>query len=289
MLLTTETYVTWNARNKAHYVNLGYIFTKMNDSFLVKVEHLTKGSNVIVEVMCDYCGEISKVPWYSYINLKKKEKIHKDACRKCCELKSKEAIDSIYGGYTGLYNSTNDKRKKTNVERYGSENVFASEEIKKRIVNTNMERYGCEHSQSNKLVRAKTMATCKQRYGVDNYVELFKGKFIKENSPVWKGGVEQSRFERSTHEYIEWRSEVFGRDLYTCKCCGDKNGNGHEVILHAHHLYNWRDNEELRYDVNNGVTLCDSCHYKFHSIYGKKNNNPEQFYNFSEKYINNFR
>lgn len=39
--------------------------------------------------------------------------------------------------------------------------------------------------------------------------------------------------------------------------------------LHAHHIKSYKDFEELRYDVNNGITLCGQCHRKTH----KQNNN----------------
>lgn len=76
-----------------------------------------------------------------------------------------------------------------------------------------------------------------------------------------------------------WRNKVYERDNYTCQCCGDnKSGN-----LNAHHLngYNW--DKEHRHDVNNGVTLCKSCHKEFHRIYGCGNNTKEQY----NKFINN--
>ena len=114
------------------------------------------------------------------------------------------------------------------------------------------------------------------RYGVNNYIELFKGKFIKENSPVWKGGAKTSREERSTYEYTQWRKSVFSRDMYACVCCKAKSKHGCRVNLHAHHIQNWADHIDDRYNVDNGVTLCDKCHYNFHSIYGKKNNTYEQ-------------
>jgi len=99
----------------------------------------------------------------------------------------------------------------------------------------------------NEAVRAKAIKTCQDRYGVDSYVELFAGRFIGENSPVWKGGVEYHRIERATHEYIEWRKAVFSRDGYTCQCCGVRNGYGKTVELNAHHILNWRDHPNNRY------------------------------------------
>ena len=41
---------------------------------------------------------------------------------------------------------------------------------------------------------------------------------------------------------------------------------------YAHHLYSHHKNEDLRYDVSNGVTLCKECHLDFHRKYGLKNN-----------------
>lgn len=34
--------------------------------------------------------------------------------------------------------------------------------------------------------------------------------------------------------------------------------------LHAHHIKSYKDFAELRYDVNNGITLCGQCHRKTH-------------------------
>lgn len=124
--------------------------------------------------------------------------------------------------------------------------------------------------------------TCEKRYGVKYYVitQRFKG----EQSPRWKGGVSKLRNERYQYEYIAWRKSVFIRDKYICQCCGAQNGNGLTVVLNAHHIRNWKDNESCRYDINNGITLCDKCHCKFHSLYGKKNTTKEQLDSFILSY-----
>lgn len=281
MISSDKVIIKWNSKTKKHYVDLGYEYTKMGDCFEVNVNDLTNGSNVDVELICDYCGKKFSQKWYTRVRIRNHGVIDKDCCKDCCELKSKESVESKYGSYSEMYSESNDKRTKTNLERYGEENVFASEYAKEKIVETNLIKYGCKYSQQNPDVRNKTEETCLKKYGVRNYVEVFKGKFIKENSPCWKGGAEYSRVERATYEYNDWRNKVFARDFYTCQRCGLKNHvGGCNVIINAHHIRNWRDNIEFRYDVDNGITLCEDCHSEFHSIYGKRFNTQKQLEEF---------
>ena len=72
-------------KTKSHYINKGYNYTKMGDSMLVKAKDLTDGSNVCVEVLCDFCGE----PYYpSFYNHNHKSNKEFDACNNCRTLKS---------------------------------------------------------------------------------------------------------------------------------------------------------------------------------------------------------
>ena len=57
-------------------------------------------------------------------------------------------------------------------------------------------------------------------------------------------------------EYREWRMSVFKRDNFKCKIANeDCKGR-----LEAHHILPWRDYVELRYQINNGITLCHAHH-----------------------------
>lgn len=70
----------------------------------------------------------------------------------------------------------------------------------------------------------------------------------------------------------EWRASIFIRDNRRCQVCNVKNKN-----LNAHHLDGWNWCKEKRFDTENGITLCASCHRRFHKKYGYGNNTKEQF------------
>lgn len=58
---------------------------------------------------------------------------------------------------------------------------------------------------------------------------------------------------------------TFKRDRFTCQKCGKVGGT-----LNAHHIFNFKFYKYVRLNKYNLVTLCKSCHYKFHKIYGYK-------------------
>lgn len=63
---------------------------------------------------------------------------------------------------------------------------------------------------------------------------------------------------RNSTTNIEWRLSVIKRDNHQCRQCGALNG------LVAHHIVPWNDSVELRFDINNGLTLCHRCHNRHH-------------------------
>jgi hypothetical protein len=74
----------------------------------------------------------------------------------------------------------------------------------------------------------------------------------------WRGGVTQAnQVWRATGEYKAWRIAVYKRDGFKCQSCGHMSTH-----LHAHHLQPAILHPELRYDISNGITLCQPCHDK---------------------------
>lgn len=80
------------------------------------------------------------------------------------------------------------------------------------------------------------------------------------NHPNWKGGVTpENQKVRNSKEMKAWKRAVFQRDGYSCQICGQIGGE-----LQAHHIKPFAKFPELRFDVNNGITLCKECHKEVH-------------------------
>lgn len=62
--------------------------------------------------------------------------------------------------------------------------------------------------------------------------------------------------ERNDSAYKEWRMSVWKRDEFKCRVMS------HECRgrLEAHHILSWSEHPELRYNINNGITLCHAHH-----------------------------
>lgn len=87
-----------------------------------------------------------------------------------------------------------------------------------------------------------------------------KGRVRKmgKDNPNWKGGLEFRKKDgiRNDSAYAEWRRQVWLRDNFKCKIANPEC----KGRIEAHHILGWRDYPELRYQPNNGITLCHAHH-----------------------------
>lgn len=90
---------------------------------------------------------------------------------------------------------------------------------------------------------------------------------FKKGHKTWNRGEtpDLNHLLRKQPEYFVWRKAVYTRDYWTCQDCDIK---GKDIV--AHHIFGFADFPSLRYEVNNGITLCRSCHKKRHSNIGKE-------------------
>jgi hypothetical protein len=96
-----------------------------------------------------------------------------------------------------------------------------------------------------------------------------KGKKISEETRIKiscaNRNIEDSKFDgfttpknrliRLSVGYKQWRESVFKRDNHTCQYCNKHGGD-----MNAHHIKKFNNNKDLRFNINNGITLCKDCH-----------------------------
>ena len=103
------------------------------------------------------------------------------------------------------------------------------------------------------------VVSAKRKYCSDKCARLH-GRITRkgEGNPSWKGGTTAEGIRiRGSAAFREWRKAVFERDNYTCQDCNNRGGD-----LEAHHIKEFAFYPELRFDVDNGQTLCVRCHRK---------------------------
>ena len=141
------------------------------------------------------------------------------------------------------------KEKKPSLGMLGKKHTEESKQKMRKPrpgVYTNSHRIGTKHTDE---TRAKISQIVKER--------ALRGP----QCHSWKGGIKsENEKARASFEYKEWRKAVFERDKYTCQHCGDSKGGN----LNAHHLKGFALYPELRYEVSNGLTLCEPCHEEVH-------------------------
>jgi hypothetical protein len=332
-LINEKIKIKWSSASKQHYIDLGYVYTKVGDLFEVESKDLSKGSCNLVHVKCDYCKDaITEMPYKDYLHLRGDTY----CCPECIKHHKKTRdengnliyVEIPYRNRDWLYNEyiIKDRNAKDIAKECGINHRTLREWISMLdIPNKESKTEGLTKEVLYDLYRVqhKSSAEIGEMYGVDSGTILYWLR--KYNIPAFstseavniylyeKGGIEKARETQSTMEnriksscsqrgiafedfegfatteqhmarnntyYKEWVRNVFQRDNYTCQCCGKRGGN-----LNAHHLYNFAEYEDLRYDVENGITFCEECHLlgypdSFHTIYGEKNNTPEQVYEF---------
>jgi len=184
----------------------------------------------------------------------------------------------IYGDINNM-SSVNRWLKKFNIPlRHGSEAIKVQwiDNEERRELSRNLAKNNLQSEASVRKSR-ETQSTSEYREGAS---ERKKGEnnpmygVIRENNVLWNPDItdEQRVLQRKTYLDARFKKGVKARDSNTCKICGETKGT-----IVAHHLMSYTEYPEFRYDIDNGVTLCEKCHIDFHEKFGWGKTTKEDF------------
>ena len=91
---------------------------------------------------------------------------------------------------------------------------------------------------------------------------------LGENHHRWNHELtKEDREKHRSRNYIPatylWRKAVYDRDNHTCQFCGSSISG----TLNAHHIDSWATHKSERFNIDNGVTLCETCHDACHDYH----------------------
>jgi len=247
--------------NKKHYNKLGYL-CEVGDIISVGWENAP--SNFDIEYKCVKCNtnHISK----KHVLLNQK---HKFTCKKCIGKisTSNRFIDLTGKKFNKLTILSFDYEKNKNYYWLTLCECGVKKSINSRSFKTGrVMSCGCyKNDVINNIITPRLIENNKKRVG--------------KNHPNWDSTKSnKERFTIRKHEMSVLREQTFKRDNHTCQCCFQRGSK----VLNAHHILPFSKHVELRYNLNNLITLCYDCHTTYHSKY-KKNINQETLNQFKKE------
>lgn len=135
-------------------------------------------------------------------------------------------------GCMANHEDTHNKKAKTNLDRYGSSNVFASDKVKKKIKKTIRKKYGVDNVSQNEKIKRKKIKTSLKNCGAEYAVQTKEGQARKRKTNLERYGVEHST---QCKEVIDKR--VIQK--FKKKQVVDVNGKKHSVLGFEHFAVDW--------------------------------------------------
>ena len=248
MILTKSVNVKVITNHIEKYRKLGYECI-VGDIIDIKIEDLTLGSNSIITAQCDYCNNKKSVSYKEYNRNKSLGDMY-SCSRKCSVSKS----------------------IKSNLEKYGVENIFQSEKIKDKIKDINLDKYNVEHYSQTKEYKEKVKTTHLDKYGkyyrnTDDYKESYKKTCLDKYGVEHFSKTSEYKEKFKTTSLEKYGVEHYNKtDEYNKKCKStsmEKYGVEHHTKSETYHS-NTKIGKDINYInyINYGISLfkCDKGH-----------------------------
>lgn len=134
--------------------------------------------------------------------------------------------------------------------------AYKSFEIRYKGINNHF--YGSKHTEETKQ---KIIEYNTGRKRTPESIEKFVKKISGKKHYKWiKDRTKISSRDRNNKSKT-WAKQIKKKYNYICCICHKKGGE-----LNSHHIKSWKEYPDVRYNLDNGITLCTDCHRWVHNI-----------------------
>jgi len=132
--------------------------------------------------------------------------------------------------------------------------------LKKHQINRRNKSWKSSLTKNGKTVACKFCGKLvyRKKYILEKYDIFFCSWKCANEYQATQGNFELPEGWRRRRDYRKWRKDIIERDSLECKMC-----KSNEKIV-AHHIIEAQDNPDLKYELGNGITLCQKCHIIVH-------------------------
>lgn len=177
-------------------------FGEIVDKYIqIDAKNLYKSSKQKVVVECDICHIEKVILFSSYYN-----NIQNGGYYTCEKCKWKKIHDTNIRKYGVKIFNNSEKTKKTNLEKYGCENVSGSQIIKDRKKETNLKNWGVDNVFQSEIIKNISRDTKKEKYNDEHFTNRNKSKqtCLINNGVEWptqSKDIIEKRIENSLEKY----------------------------------------------------------------------------------------
>jgi hypothetical protein len=203
LLLSDKVTTRWSSANRTWLIGKGYPYTKLRYEIEILIVDLPPKSNVKIPLQCDYCNSEFTREYNYYYSYHQKGLTGKDACKNCLPKRTEEDTLILYGvSNISKLDSIKEKKKNTTLQNHGvvagfltedarnkTNEAIKNEEVKLKRRKTNIEKYGVENVSQSEEIKEKRDKTVQKRYGVNNVFQLEDVKNKSDETMIRKFGV----------------------------------------------------------------------------------------------------
>jgi len=122
--------------------------------------------------------------------------------------------------------------------------------------------------ETNPQLRKNHSERIRLKFKDEKFLAFFKSRLSSRVNPWWKPWMQNDV------EGVHWANKIIQMFGHKCARCGSSEK------IHAHHIAPKSKHPELKFDLNNGIALCQKCHTgrkNIDSVHKILRNDPERY------------